>query len=85
MENVNEKISRIDSKEDFLYFLIDLIADFRHNRDEWENKSLESYLDAMASWIADMEGFYMNNNIPVPTSVDWKFFARILIAAKMYE
>lgn len=32
-----------------------------------------------------MEGYYLNNNLPMPESINWKIFADILIAAKMYE
>jgi hypothetical protein len=32
-----------------------------------------------------MDGYYQNNNIPIPENIDWKVFANILIGAKMYE
>jgi len=85
MKELIKKIETLDSKEDFIGFLELLVQDLRINPDGWENKSLESYLEAAASWTQDMEGYYQNNNLSMPQNVNWKFFANILIAAKMYE
>jgi len=32
-----------------------------------------------------MDGYYLNMGQPVPKNIDWKLFANILMAAKMYE
>jgi hypothetical protein len=32
-----------------------------------------------------MEGYYQNNKMPIPENINWKVFANILVAAKMYE
>jgi hypothetical protein len=85
MEELIKKMENLNSQEDFLGFLELLIQDLRNNPDEWENKSLESYLEAASSWTKDMHGYYQNNNLPIPQNVNWKVFANILIAAKMYE
>jgi len=85
MNILNEKAFTISTKEDFVGFLELLITDLKTNPNEWENKDLESYLGAIASWIEDTEGFYLNNNLQIPKNVDWKTFATILLAAKIYE
>lgn len=85
MSSLLEKINAIKSKEDFVKFLEYLIENLNNNSEEWANSSLSEYLEAMASWTEDMEGYYYNNNLPIPENVDWKVFANILIAAKMYE
>lgn len=85
MGELINKIETIRTKEDFVGFLELLAQDFRSNPHEWENKSLESYLEAAASWTEDMDGYYRNYNLPVPENVNWKVFADILMAAKMYE
>lgn len=41
-----------------------LINDLKVNPDKWENKSLLEYLEAIQSWTDDMEGYYVNNNLP---------------------
>ena len=85
MKEIINKIETLTTKEDFVEFLELLVQDLRTNPDEWENKSLESYLEAAADWTEGMEWYYLNNNLPVPQNVNWKAFANILIAAKMYE
>jgi len=49
------------------------------------NKTLPEFLEAIVSWTDDMEDYYINNNLPILDNVDWKVFADILLAAKMYE
>ncbi len=85
MKELNDKVETINNKEDFINFLELLIQDLKRNSNEWENRSLETYLGAIASWTEDMDGYYQNNSLPTPKNIDWKVFAQILIAAKIYE
>lgn len=85
MGDINTKVHNINTKQDFLAFLELLIQDLRTKPGEWENNNLESYLGAVSSWTADMEGYFINNNLPVPEKVDWRTFGMILMAAKVYE
>jgi len=80
-----EQIQSIKTKEDFMKFVEDLILDLKANPNKWENRNLDDYLEALRNWTEDMEGYYINNNLPVPKNVSWKIFADILIAATMYE
>ncbi|MEH2922322.1 hypothetical protein ACFFL1_14895 [Samsonia erythrinae] len=75
----------ISSKDDLVKLISALAKDFKENPDEWENKDLSSYLEAVASWIEDMDGYYENTNQPIPKDTNWKVFADILMAAKVYE
>jgi len=85
MIDFNEKLNNINSKQDFVEFVELLASNFKNNSEEWANKTLLDYLESISSWTEDMEGYYQNNNIPIPENVNWKVFANILIAAKMYE
>lgn len=85
MIDFEKKINEIINKEDFVSFVESLITDLNNNPSKWTNKTLLEYLEGIASWTEDMEGYYEYKNIPVPKDVDWKVFANILIAAKMYE
>lgn len=78
-------IESLEDKQDFVDFVEILIIDMKENPDEWENNSLISFLEAIASWVMDMEGYYVNNNIPMPKDINWKVFANILAAARVYE
>jgi hypothetical protein len=85
MTDFNQTINEIKGKEDFINFVELLLSNLKNNPKEWTNKSLPQYLEGISSWTEDMEGYYQNNNLPVPENVNWKVFADILIAAKMYE
>ena len=83
MEKV--KSIQIQTKKDFINFLRALKDDYLKNSSSWENKDIENFLEAMASWVEDMDGFYINQGLPVPEKPDWKVFADILIGGKLYE
>ena len=85
MEDINYIINNIQTREDFVKFIILLVKDFETRPDSWENVTLRDYLEAIASWTEDMDGYYQNLNFPVPEKIEWKIFANILMAAKMYE
>ena len=85
MDRLIKKVETISCKEDFIEFTQMLLSDFNTNPVEWQNKTLESYLTAMGSWTEDMEGYYENNNLQLPKNIEWKVFATILLAAKVYE
>jgi len=76
---------KIHTKKDFVKFLRALKRDHLENLSSWENKDIESFLEAMASWIEDMEGFYINQGLPSPEKPDWNVFADILMGGKLYE
>ena len=75
----------IQTKSDFINFLNDLKRDYLENSSTWENKDIGTFLGAMASWVNDMEGFYINQGLSIPEKPDWKVFADILMGGKLYE
>ena len=85
MMNLEKKINDITCKNDFIAFVELLISNLKNNPDEWNNLTLSEYLEGIANWTEDMDGYYQNMNIPLPENITWKVFANILIAAKMYE
>ncbi len=87
-EDLSEVADNVKIKEDFLEFLLLLIDDLdkNKNKDEWENPTLERYLDALYGFTSSIEGYYKNNNQEVNVSIPtWNMFARMLHAAKIYE
>lgn len=85
MIDFNQRINEINSKEDFVDFVELLVSNLNKNPEEWTNKTLSEYLESLASWTEDMDGYYKNNGLPIPENINWKVFANILVAAKMYE
>lgn len=75
----------IRSREDFVAFAHALSKDLKDHPESWENNDLPHFLEALRAWVADMDGYFLNQGRPVPQQLDWKTFADILMAAKMYE
>ncbi len=78
-------VRKIQTKQDFISFLIYLKKDYLENLSTWENRDIGAFLEAMASWVEDMDGFYTNQGLPIPEKPDWKIFADILMGGKLYE
>ncbi|REF28250.1 hypothetical protein BDD26_3131 [Xenorhabdus cabanillasii] len=75
----------IKTREDLIELLEFLSSNARNNLNEWRNKDRPSYLEAMSFWIEDMDGYYLNQKLPVPENINWAFIADILMAARAYE
>lgn len=63
-------------------FIRSLKKDFETNKNDWENDSLSSFLEAMAAWIEDMDGYYTNTGQPFQEKPSWKTIGEILMAAR---
>jgi len=85
MIDFNEIISKINDKEDFANFVRLLVSNLNNNPEEWTNKTLPEYLEGISSWTEDMDGYYQNHGLTIPENINWKVFANMLMAAKMYE
>ena len=87
MKKLSSSNGDICGKEDFLIFLRRFISEFKKNPEKWENNTIETYLEGIEGWVEDMEGYYENNNLGhVDLSIiNWRVFADILSAARIYE
>ena len=83
--NEAERIDAINTREDLARFVLDLSEDYRKDPKSWENRDLTSFLTALSGWIMDMDGYFINQNQPVPEAPSWKTLAQMLAAAKQYE
>jgi len=77
-------VENIKTRQDLVEFLEVLIADYKANSEDWENVTLENYLEAMASWIGSMDAVYKNTSRTLPANPGWQEFANMLLAATMY-
>ncbi len=76
---------QVDSREDLADFLASLAADFAHNRQEWENVTIDAFLDAWSAWLRSCDQLYRNRDTTAPASPTWQFIADMLLAARVYE
>lgn len=70
--------SKIDTSDDLVVYIENLRADLKQNPDQYENITLDSYLEAMTAWISD----YSHVSEVIPS---WELIAHILTAAAIYE
>lgn len=83
--NPKELVKNIRNREDFVSFLGELQKDFQDNKGEWENTTVDSYLNAVSAWVADSDEYYINQNQQQPENMNWKAIAEMLISGKYYE
>ncbi|MEU9703154.1 hypothetical protein [Streptomyces sp. NPDC047981] len=77
--------NEVRSREELVAFLRELHQEFRRHGDEWENHTLERFLEALAAWVHDAPGVYRNFGKEFPADGSWDFFAQALYAATLYE
>ncbi|MFF1406479.1 hypothetical protein [Streptomyces sp. NPDC058294] len=82
---VNMCPDHVDSREDLAAFVRALHRSHTEEGHSWENADLAGFLEALAAWIDDANGWYSNAGRNLPASGDWNFFARALQAATTYE
>jgi len=75
----------VQTRTDLAAFVHALREDLRLSEDDWENPTLDRYLEALAAWIHDMPGYFKNQHIEEPHEPSWGLVATILHAAKTYE
>lgn len=82
---LTEQVKKIKTRDDFVMFVHALLQDLKEQREQWENTSLDAYLEALAAWVQDMDGYYCNRGEPIPQQLTWENLGEILLAARVYE
>lgn len=82
---LTDKAETVNSRSELAEFINTLKRGFNNNAGSWENASLGEFLEALSAWVEDMDGYYLNNKLPVPGQPTWKMIAEMLLAAKVYE
>jgi hypothetical protein len=75
----------IRTREDLARFVRLLRDDLLQNGDAWENPTLDRYLEALGAWVADLEGYFNNQNMVEPRQPSWDLVGKMLFAATVYE
>ena len=94
---LNLKLEQVHDRDSFFEFVRQLVSDRRmeiereamdtsspspHDAAEWENSTIDSYLDAALSWAEDTGMGTTQGLSPDPS---WKEFATFLYLGKIYE
>jgi hypothetical protein len=79
MTNLDESIKNINNKNDLASFIKLLINDLKNNENEWENITLEGYLEAMSAWLVDSDGLSINLGIVGWSDADGECDERVFL------
>jgi hypothetical protein len=76
----------VHSREELIDHLFRLLDDYDGVGNQWQNRDVYTFLQAMAAWLNDCEGYYRNNGLSVDVNKpSWQMFAHALSAAAVYE
>jgi len=83
--DLDKAVQDIKSKNELANFIKLLLNDLITNESEWENITLEKYLESMSAWLIDSDGLFLNLGKEMPKQPKWSTIGEILLAAKYYE
>ena len=76
----------VQSREQLIDHLFRLLDDYDGAGNHWENRDVYTFLQAMAAWLNDCEGYYQQTGLSVDVNnPSWQVFADALSAAAVYE
>ncbi|MBD9598141.1 hypothetical protein IB270_35615 [Ensifer sp. ENS05] len=75
----------VTNRKQFCEFLDDMRKELIEGQVQWENSTLENFLEAFSAWVGDMDGYYKNRGIERPETLGWIDLARMFHAARFYE
>jgi len=73
------------SHADVVRVVIELADDPRRHPSDWENPTLERFLDALPASLEALPSLYANRGDSLPDQPNWKIFAELLVMASGYE
>ncbi len=77
---------KVTDRQTFIKFLELLRKDFFNNPENWENKTLPDFLEALRAYTEDIQGYYDNMNLNVNADKpEWSTFSDIFKGATIYE
>jgi hypothetical protein len=85
---MNEGLSNfiVSDRQSFIEFIDLLREDLIKKPKTWENKNLGDFLEALASYAQDIQGYYDNTGQKVNADqASWQIFADIFKGASIYE
>ncbi len=75
----------IRTREDLASFIQALSDDLRAHPTQWENVSLNSYLDALVAVTESLDQRFKNLGDTLPEQPTWKIVGDVLLTARIYE
>ncbi|QHC32599.1 DUF7660 family protein [Streptomyces sp. HF10] len=83
--NYEEEAGRVRDRQSLTDFLSAASRDFVENPEGWENRDIATFLESMAAWISDCDGFFRRKGELPPSDEVWVALAKVIAAARIYE
>jgi len=77
--------SEIRSAADLASFIRGMHNDLLAHPEQWENRTLPTYLEALSAYVDDYEGACRNCGNPMPPDEFWATMVRVPSTATIYE
>jgi hypothetical protein len=81
----DQDLAAVRTHTDVAQIVEQMLTDLRAHPDEWENPTLERFLDALAASLDALEPLHTNRGEAVPSQPTWKLLADVLVKASGYE
>lgn len=79
------ELDQIASHNDVARVVDEMLNDLRQHPNEWENPTLEHFLDALSASLSALPHLYANQGESLPDQPTWKLLAEVLVMASGYE
>jgi hypothetical protein len=79
------EVGSVETRDDLAMFISRLKADLESNQKDWENPTLERFLEAMEAWVGSMDSYAKNMEDKECLNPSWRTFAKILLVSSIYE
>ncbi|HTL33029.1 MAG TPA: hypothetical protein VL326_07885 [Kofleriaceae bacterium] len=83
--DIEERAETVSSREQFVAFLQAFEQDFRAYGANWENATLDSFVEALAAWTSVSDRYYANRGEQIANMSPWRIIADGFMAARIYE
>jgi hypothetical protein len=78
-------LEHVATHTDVVAIVEQMLADLKAHPDEWENGTLERFLDALAASLDALPPLHANRGEDMPDQPTWKTIAEVLVMATGYE
>jgi hypothetical protein len=78
-------LAAVRSPTDVARVVEQMLDDLREHPHEWENPTLERFLEALAASLDALEPLHINRDETLASQPTWKLLAEILVMATGYE
>ena len=77
--------TEVRTRDDLVRYLNGLVQEISAHQQKVENVSTADFVEALAAWIADMDGYFANRGAESPSEATWQLMAMAITAGLVYE